>query len=293
MKQFLYFSFFNAVLLSATLYGSESEKGNAAEFLRNIGVGSVAGMAEVFANQPTILVKNILQQQKKSKDTKSPVVIFRETIQKNPRHLYRGLGVNLTCMVPTTALQVGVSEQLKAVIPAEDLTSSLARNGLAGALGAFVCNASELTIINQQKWETNAVNTIKRLYAENGVPVCMRGFMAKALRDAHFCAGFLTLYPLVKEYVQAHDLSSAVATVVASALVGPLTGAMSHPFDTISTEMQADPSKKELKGFADAMKAIYREGGFTAFFKGFTPRTMRIVVAIPLMNAVKQLFENR
>ena len=246
-------------------------------FIKNVFIGSAAGTVEVVVNQPTIFIKNSLQQ------NENPF----KAIFQSPSQLYRGLGVNLVCMIPTTAMQVSGSEKLKTVMPGEDVMTSLMRNGIAGGLSAFTCNASELIIVNQQNWKANALTTAQRLYREGGPLVATRGLTAKAMREGIFCAGFLTAYPRVKKRFEEKTGSDILATFFAAASVAPVTAAVSHPFDTISTRMQADASKKSIRGFFDAARVVYHQGGSKAFFAGITPRTVRMMVAIPLMTAVK------
>ena len=256
-------------------------------FMRNVAVGSAAGMTEALVNQPIAFVKNLLQQRGKEIKQQGVFKVLKEIAQKEPAQFYRGLGVNTACMVPTTAAQISISEQLKEVMPGEDIPTSLGRNAVAGAFSALTCNTSELIAVNQQNWKTSALNAAQRLHQENGFTVGFRGLMPKAARDAHFCAAFLTAYPMVQERLEQETGNPFVSTVLATAAVGPATAVVSHPYDTLSTRMQGDASQKTIRGFVDAAKTIYKEGGKEAFFEGLTPRVARLCIAIPLMTAVK------
>lgn len=280
---------FSFCLVSCSLFSMQEDAKETIDssFVRNVLVGSAAGGAEVLFNQPTVLVKNQLQQRAAHVTNAEVVKRLVRNVKESPSQLYRGLGVNTVCMVPTTAAQVSVNEALKGMIPGEDVPTSLGRNAIAGAFSALTCNPSELIIVNQQNWKASAWATAQRLHRENGISIGMRGYSAKAARDALFCAGFLTAYPQVKDQLPEQIESPLLRTILATALVGPVTGAASHPFDTLSTRMQADASKQNIQGVLSAARAIYAEGGFKAFFSGFTPRTARIMTAIPLMSAVK------
>ena len=289
--------FFRAIvsclLVSSSIASAmENEMNELSSFMQDLAIGSAAGVTEVFVSgQPLTFAKNTLQQMQRPPELSYKDAIkytLRHFIQQPPSQYYRGIGVNTVCMVPTTAAQIGLSEKLKDVIPSEELSISFLRNGTSGALAAFVCNPSELIVINQQNWKASPRETVRRLYRANGAKVFLHGYSAKALRDAPFCAGFLTAYPEIKSYVQRETGSPTLATILSTACVGPVTAAASHPFDTVSTRMQADASKKNTKGFLPTTKTIYREGGVKSFFSGFTPRTARVLVAIPLMTAVKE-----
>lgn len=249
-------------------------------FVTNALIGSAAGAGEALFNQPAISAKNALQQ-------KRPLGEFI----KSPALLYSGLGVNLLSVVPSTAAQMGISHALKEVMPSDDTVTgmpiALARNGLAGVGAALLCNPSELVIINQQNWKTGAWPTMQRLYRENGMSVAMRGYTAKAGRESIFCAGFLAAYPLIKEKLKSnYGLDGLAGTVAATTVVGPVIGVATHPFDTISTRMQADPSEKQFKGFWDTARKIWAQGGLRGYGAGLLPRIVRIKIAIPLMSEI-------
>jgi Mitochondrial carrier protein len=278
---------FYMYMVSFSLFSMEAEKEKTSSFGKNIMIGSAAGGAEVLVNQPTILMKNLSQQRRVLQKG------LVDTIRETPAQLYRGLGINLICMVPTTAAQIATSEKLKIIFPSEQLNASFLRNAMAGAFSALTCNPSELIIINQQNWKTNAWQANLNLYKQNGMGVYLRGYTAKAFRDGCFCAGFLTAYPELKKYFEQKTGSPISATVLSTLCIGPATAAASHPFDTVSTRMQADASKKQIHGLLHAIKTIYQEGGVKAFFAGLNSRTIRVLIAIPLMSAVKDALSKK
>jgi hypothetical protein len=273
-----------------TTHGMEQDKrakdagSNIHAFIKSVLIGSGAGAAEVVVNQPTVFFKNALQQQKD---------VF-SLVKESPGLLYEGLGVNAVCMIPTTAAQIAVSTMLKGVMPDDDLKTAAARNALAGASSALLSNPSELVIINQQNRRTNARDTARNLYRQHGMSVGLRGYIAKAGRDSVFCSGFLTAYPAVKEKIkQSSGLDGFASGLAATAVVGPVTAVVSHPFDTISTRMQADASKKQFQGFFDTAKQVCKKEGVQSLLAGLLPRKARILVAIPLMSGVSAVLEKK
>ncbi len=246
-------------------------------FKNDVIAGSAAGLVEVAINQPGIFLKNASQQKQN---------VFKR-VKESPSIMYKGLGVGMVCMVPTTAAQVSISNSLKSSMPGDDLPTVFARNGAAGLASVGCCNISELIVVNQQNLRTNALTTGYNLYTENGIKVAFRGGPAKAGRDTIFCIGFLTTYAQVKNRLRdERQWSDGPATLAAAALVGPITAVVSHPFDTISTNQQADPAQRKFYGLVDTARKLYRQGGVSSLFLGLPPRAGRIVVAIPVMNKV-------
>jgi hypothetical protein len=281
------------LMVSCAAYAQENAKDTSLfAFAKSVGAGSVAGVVEVLVNQPQVYVKNALQQEKKLAE------LYQE-FKKSPRVLYKGLGVGMGCMVPTTAAQVGFDQALEQSMPGNDTATAVQRNALAGAASALLSNPAELVVVNQQNrhrqgLDARAWPTVKELYERNGAQVAMRGLTMKALRDSLFCAGFLTAYPKVKELYSERnpDAKPWESTVAATAAVGPLTAVVTHPFDTLSTKMQADPAKAKVRGLADAVRSVMPKtpedpSFFRALFAGLVPRTARVMVAIPLMSGVK------
>ena len=75
--------------------------------------------------------------------------------------------------------------------------------------------------------------------------------------------------------------------MTAGVVAGGITAVVSHPFDTISTLMQSDYNKRLTSTMRQTVMKLYQEEGMYGFFKGVTPRGIRVVLAIPLMNKVK------
>ena len=273
------------LMVSGAAYADEkTNDASFSAFMKSVGAGSVAGLAEVLVNQPQVYVKLGFQ-------LKKTVAMLVAEVKRNPLILYQGLRVGMVCVVPATAAQVGFDQALEEVMPGSDTATAVQRNALAGATSALLSNPAELVVVNQQKLNAKPWPTIKALYMQNGAQVVMRGFTSKALRDSLFCAGFLTAYPQAKALYKQHhpDAQPWESTLAATAAVGPITTAVSHPFDTLSAKMQADPAKETMHGWADAIKSLKTKdmGYVRTAYAGLLPRTLRVMVAIPLMSAVK------
>lgn len=294
------------ISFSAIAQEPPPNKSKRSSLAHNVYVGSVAGTAEVGANMPLILWKNLKQQGKQGEflnllkglcNSQRTPHATKNATREILKSLYRGLAINGACMVPTTGAQIGIDETLKQSIPGSDLTTSYMRNGIAGCCGALFANPTELVVINQQNEQQTARTVIRNLYRQHGLRCALRGCVPKAGRDGIFCGAFLTEYPrLKKKYLKEGD-NEITATCKATTQVAPPTAAASQWLDTISTRMQADVGRRYVRGSLHTASVIYAQKGLLAFFAGLVPRTMRMMIAIPLMNEVKdkltQIKENK
>src|SRR5688500_11450781 len=117
---FLAITTINSLLLSMEVAETVTWQDN----LTNGGIGAAAGMIEVACNQPIIYAKNTIQQ------GKMPSL--------NPRIFYRGLGVGIACMAPTTALQFSIEKGLSNIFVGTDPKTIALRAGLAGAFSSVI-----------------------------------------------------------------------------------------------------------------------------------------------------------
>lgn len=266
-------------------------------FARNVFIGSIAGLTEATTNQWTVFAKNFFQQQQ-GLSRQEALTNFTQLLKKNPRILMSGYPISAGCMIPATAAQIGISEQLKKILPEEDIYSRLSRNGLAGSLSGALVSPIELAVIYLQNYNAkqeksggkkiDTLQAVKNLYKENGPGVIVRGSIPKIGRDLIFTSGLLTFYEMAEQEIKEHIGNTFFATILTALVVGVPTATASHVFDTLSTRMQADHSKHIIKSHIGGIQLIYTEGGLPAFFKGYIPRTTRVIFAIPLIIYVKE-----
>jgi hypothetical protein len=268
------------------------KRNNKYSFYKTIFIGGVAGLTELVLGQPLQFVKNSFQQKKQKKNFTSYNELFKEVFkflrQQPLSQYYRGICINGISMVPTTAAQISLSEFFKESVTGQGLVISGLRNGAAGVVATLIANPIELIIITQQNNKINPWKAIYNLYQKSGVIGYGRGFFPKAIRDAIFCAGFLTAYPEFTKYFQEKTNNTFLAMLLAILFVGPITAAISHPADTVSTIMQADSFADNQKKLVATVKFLHNQGDYKIFFLGLAPRTLRLGLAIIVMSLVKE-----
>jgi len=131
----------------------------------------------------------------------------------------------------------------------------------------------------------NAAHATYTLLKEEGVGALYRGISLTALRQGTNQAVNFSAYAEFKEILQNfqpayHDKElpgwqTAIIGCVSGAM-GPLSNA---PIDTIKTRLQktpAQPGETAIKRIRVIASDMFKQEGFKAFYKGITPRIMRV-----------------
>lgn len=131
----------------------------------------------------------------------------------------------------------------------------------------------------------NAAHALYTVVKEEGFGALYRGVSLTALRQGSNQAVNFTAYTEFKEILQRWQpeykdvaLPSYQTTFIGlvSGAMGPLSNA---PIDTIKTRLQktpAMPGETALQRITSIAKDMFKQEGFHAFYKGITPRIMRV-----------------
>jgi len=118
-----------------------------------------------------------------------------------------------------------------------------------------------------------------------------RGLTGTAVREALWTCGYLSIPPIVRQYLresypEKFD-SDAKARVPASLLGGLFACYLTHPFDTIKTCMQGDIERKTYNTFVQTGKMIFEQHSIFGFYRGATFRYGRMVCAVFMMDTLQ------
>ena len=151
----------------------------------------------------------------------------------------------------------------------------------------------------------NAAHAAYTVLKEEGIGAIYRGVSLTALRQGTNQAVNFTAYTELKSFLQSvqskyqeAELPSYQTMVIGlvSGAMGPLSNA---PIDTIKTRLQKTPSMPGETAIS-RVKAIaadmFKQEGFHAFYKGITPRIMRVApgqaVTFTVYEFLKEKLEN-
>ncbi|KAI1479540.1 mitochondrial carrier [Daldinia eschscholtzii] len=232
-------------------------------------------------------------------------IVKRET----PLGLYKGLGAVLTGIVPKMAIRFTSFEAYKQMLADADTRTITGRGTFVAGLAAGVTEAvavvtpMEVVKIRLQAQHhsmadpldvpkyRNAAHALYTVVREEGVGALYRGVSLTALRQGSNQAVNFTAYTYFKEVLlrwQEKKSSSGEGTAVSlpswqTTLIGLVSGAMgplsNAPIDTIKTRLQKTPAEEGVSAFKRISliaRDMFKQEGFHAFYKGITPRIMRV-----------------
>jgi hypothetical protein len=267
--------------------------------VQNGVIGSLAGMTEVMLQQPTIAIKNAVQQHR--------------PIPWSVPALYRGVGVSLASIAPISAVQFAVNGKALALLqgssdaaPSDQVKIAAAAG--AGAVSSLLSSPAELVMTLQQNTGKSFVATVRDVVQQHGVARLFRAVEITFFREAVWCASYLALGPVItsKLHTAKPDVFGSIddatlsqkasASAVGSVLAGLVTVYGTQPLDTVKTVMQGEALAIDRKSatFAwGAAKRIYRDAGgsLRPFYRGAVPRGARLVGAVFILGKSRDLLE--
>ncbi|KLO11083.1 mitochondrial carrier [Schizopora paradoxa] len=298
-------------------------------FATHITAGGLAGAMEALCCQPLDTIKVRMQLSKSGirPGTKprgflatGAQIMQRET----PLALYKGLGAVLSGIVPKMSIRFASFEQYKKALA--DSTGKTSTSGvfLAG-LGAgtteavaIVCPMEVVKIRLQAQSHSladplevpryrNAAHAVYTIIREEGISTLYRGVSLTALRQATNQGANFTAYQELKKFAhrqQPHfEQEGRELPSWQTGCIGLISGAMgpfsNAPIDTIKTRLQKTqypPGTSAFSKIKSIGSEMFRQEGFRAFYKGITPRVLRVApgqaVVFPVYEKVRSIIES-
>ncbi|EPE25000.1 Mitochondrial carrier [Glarea lozoyensis ATCC 20868] len=274
----------------------------------NLIAGGAAGMMEALVCHPLDTIKVRMQLSTRARRPGAKKRGFIKTgmevaRKETPLALYKGLGAVTTGIVPKMAIRFTSFEAYKRMLADKETGSVTGKAtflaGLAAGVTEAVAVVTPMEVVKirlQGQYHSmadpldvpkyrNAAHALFTVLREEGIGALWRGVSLTALRQGSNQAVNFTAYTEFKEMLQkwqpeyeTSPLPSYQTTLIGlvSGAMGPLSNA---PIDTIKTRLQKFPSQMG-ESTMTRIKAITREmfktEGFHAFYKGITPRIMRV-----------------
>jgi hypothetical protein len=253
--------------------------------IQHTAIGGLAGLIEVAIMQPTVMVKNCLQESR--------------PFPANPITYYRGLFINCGAMGPIIATQFGVNRSIEGMVKplraGGKLTNAdtIGMAMMAGATSSFVGCPAEYLMIAQQRTGMSLLDALKSNVSSLGAKTLFRGLGATMSRESIYAASYMGGVPILREKLNSigsiADMPGA-AFLVSGITAGTIATVLTHPSDTIKTRQQAFPDLKthpQYRTMLSTAKYVVGEGGAGALFAGLLPRSLRIIGAMFIFNEVK------
>lgn len=148
----------------------------------------------------------------------------------------------------------------------------------------------------------SAPHALFTVVREEGIGALYRGVSLTALRQGTNQAANFTAYTELKSFLQRiqpeyrdKELPSYQTTIIGliSGAMGPFSNA---PIDTIKTRLQrtpAEPGQSALSRITTIARDMFKQEGARAFYKGITPRVMRVAPGQAVTFTVYEFLKER
>ncbi|KAI0250076.1 mitochondrial carrier domain-containing protein [Lactifluus subvellereus] len=294
-------------------------------FGTHITAGGIAGAMEALCCQPldTIKVRMQLSKSGRTPGTKprsfiatGAMIVRRET----PLALYKGLGAVLSGIVPKMAIRFASFEAYKGWLADRETGKTNVGNIFLAGLGAgtteavLVVNPMEVVKIRLQAQmhsladplETpqyrNAGHAVYTVVREEGFGVLYRGVTLTAFRQATNQGANFTAYQELKKFAHRRQPELSDLPTYQHMIIGLISGAMgpfsNAPVDTIKTRLQKAMFPADTSAIARVTSIasdMWRQEGVHSFYKGITPRVLRVApgqaVVFAVYERVRRLIE--
>ncbi|SCZ94635.1 BZ3500_MvSof-1268-A1-R1_Chr12-3g04012 [Microbotryum saponariae] len=281
--------------MASTSTAKPTKKGNAALALF---AGAAAGAVEGAITYPFEFLKTEAQFAQKLNDRSKASIIG---IAKNTyaRHGIRGFYSGVGALVAGNSLKAGVRffsyDKFKKMLVDREGKLSGSRSLLAG-LGAGMCEAVfavtpsetiKTKLIDDQKRAqpryTGLIQGTMAIVREEGIGGIYRGLGPVAARQGANSAVRFTSFSTLKSFVSGNarpgETLPAGITFGIGAVAGVITVYTTMPLDVIKTRMQSLSARTEYRNSFHCAARIFAEEGLFRFWKGATPRLMRLVLS--------------
>ncbi|KAG5912575.1 mitochondrial aspartate-glutamate transporter agc1, partial [Claviceps africana] len=268
----------------------------ALESAYNFGLGSLAGAFGAFMVYPIDLVKTRLQNQRGAQPGQrlynNSIDCFQKVVRnEGVRGLYSGVLPQLVGVAPEKAIKLTVNDLVRGHFTDKrgriSLSAEMLAGASAGACQVVFTNPLEIVKIRLQV-QGEVAKTVggapKRsamwIVRNLGLVGLYKGASACLLRDVPFSAIYFPTYSHLKRDLFGESPAKKLGILqllAAGAMAGMPAAYLTTPCDVIKTRLQVEARKGEASytGLRHAARTIWKEEGFTAFFKGGPARIFR------------------
>ncbi|CAI7633177.1 unnamed protein product [Penicillium glandicola] len=274
----------------------------------NLIAGGGAGMMEALVCHPldTIKVRMQLSRRATAPGAKPRgfIATGAQIVQKETAlGLYKGLGAVLGGIIPKMAIRFTSYESYKGMLADKETGAVTSKATFLAGLAAgvteavAVVNPMEVIKIRLQAQHhsladpldtpkyRSAPHALFTVVKEEGFSVLYRGVSLTALRQGTNQAANFTAYTELKAALQRWqpEYSNSQLPAYQTTMIGLISGAVgpfsNAPIDTIKTRLQktrAEPGQSAVSRIVVIAKDMFKTEGTRAFYKGITPRVMRV-----------------
>ncbi|CAH6718233.1 mitochondrial 2-oxodicarboxylate carrier 1 [[Candida] jaroonii] len=254
-------------------------------FIYQFLAGAIAGVSEILLMYPLDVVKT-RQQLDTTGSYTGTVQTFKKIIKDEGfSRLYKGITSPILMEAPKRATKFAANDEwgkfYRSLFDVPKMTQPLAvlTGATAGATESFVVVPFELIKIRLQDKSSKfngMLDVSKHIIKTNGIFGLYKGLESTLWRHVAWNAGYFGLIFQVKELMpQPKNSTEKTLIDLTSGAIGGTFGTMLNtPFDVVKSRIQAGDIK--YKWTVPSLFVIGKEEGFSALYKGFLPKVLRL-----------------
>ncbi|KAI4150491.1 MAG: hypothetical protein LQ340_004037 [Diploschistes diacapsis] len=267
-------------------------------FIYQFAAGAVAGVSEILVMYPLDVVKTRVQLQTGKavgpEGYNGMVDCFRKIVRNEGfSRLYRGISAPILMEAPKRATKFAANDAWGKFyrnlfgVPKMDQKLSVLTGATAGATESFVVVPFELVKIRlQDKAQAGKyagmVDCFRKIVTQEGVLSLYNGLESTMWRHVLWNAGYFGCIFQVRQQLPKADnkKSQMINDVTAGAVGGTFGTILNTPMDVVKSRIQNSPkiagSVPKYNWAWPALGTVMREEGFSALYKGFLPKVLRL-----------------
>ncbi|CAD0114645.1 unnamed protein product [Aureobasidium uvarum] len=258
-----------------------SEEPKPLPFVYQFIAGAVAGVSEILVMYPLDVVKTRIQLQSSTATGEeaynSMVDCFRKIVRNEGfSRLYRGIEAPILMEAPKRLFAAndewGKFYRNLFGVPKMTQGLSVLTGATAGATEAFVVVPFELV----------KIHCVRKVVQQEGVLTLYQGLESTMWRHILWNAGYFGCIFQVRELLpKADNKKSQILNDLTSGAVGGTVGTiLNTPMDVVKSRIQNSPrvpgGVPKYNWAWPALGTVYKEEGFSALYKGFLPKVLRL-----------------
>lgn len=260
--------------------------------LQNMAAGAFAGIAEHTVMYPIDAIKTRMQVlQPHGTITHNSVVrnIFQVARTEGVFSLWRGMSSVIVGAGPAHAVYFATYEAVKHAMggnqvgvhhPLAAATSGAAATIASDAfMNPFDVIKQRMQMQESRKMYRSMVDCAKYVYRNEGIGAFYISYPTTLSMTVPFTALQFLAYESISTAMNPQKAYDPVTHCLAGAVAGGFAAGLTTPMDVIKTILQtrgtsSDPQVRNVSGFMEGCKLLYRREGFRGFFKGVRPRVV-------------------
>ncbi|KAL9086382.1 MAG: hypothetical protein Q9165_007168 [Trypethelium subeluteriae] len=259
---------------------------------------AVAGVSEILVMYPLDVVKTRVQLQTGTgagADAYNGMIdCFRKIIaNEGVGRLYRGIEAPILMEAPKRAVKFAANDEWGKVyrkafgIDKMNQSLSVLTGATAGATEAFVVVPFELVKIRlQDKAQAHKysgmIDCVTKIISQEGIAAMYQGLESTIWRHVLWNAGYFgCIFQVRSQLPKANDKATQMRNDILSGTVGGTVGTiLNTPMDVVKSRIQNSPKVagqvRKYNWAWPSLALVYREEGFSALYKGFLPKVLRL-----------------